>query len=343
MRINIEKILLGLTGLLRKPVTKIEPRGLELNRCWTASKGRAETETSRTGGARAQGWLSTASLPPPGRSGSHPSTSFDFSSLPGRPRITHEAPQCGKSPGPRHTCYNPRSPLTCSEHQLCPQLKRQALRGARLIYPSYCRTRCALLCAWIYTLYHAQKSKNPSSLSPVSQEIPVTRLFQLIRRLCMNLWGLGGYVEHRTTFFFCSRKDIAPLSASQRPTPSSLCLPFPPARTGFPVRSLLQRGVGGGMAAPACPGWGDTERPCGSGWGGIAAPFRGRVFPTVLVVFKAPELEGDRRGKEPSSGGGRRSPIRPIHTQKWLPPPPSPWQAEHTPSSPPTFPEPGQR
>lgn len=37
----------------------------------------------------------------------------------------------------------------------------------------------------------------------------------------------------RNYFFFArSRKDIAALSASQRPTPSSLCLPFPPRAHG---------------------------------------------------------------------------------------------------------------
>lgn len=130
----------------------------------------------------------------------------------------------------------------------------------------------------------------------------------------------------RNYFFFASsRKDIAALSASQRPTPSSLCLPFPPARTGFPGRALLQRGAGGGNGAALDGPGGDGERPCGRG--GPAVPFLGRLFrlfPTALVVFKALESGVDRREKEASWGGGRWLCIRPIRTQKWLPPPPPP-------------------
>lgn len=48
-------------------------------------------------------------------------------------------------------------------------------------------------------------------------------------------------------FFSSARKDIAPLSASQRPTPSSLYLPLPPARTGFPGLALAAARGGRGQ------------------------------------------------------------------------------------------------
>lgn len=118
-----------------------------------------------------------------------------------------------------------------------------------------------------------------------------------------------GYNRLRGTwnyFFVISRKDIAPLSASRRPTPSSLSLPFPPRARGFPSGPCCSTGRAGAMAAPAWPGWGDSERPCGSSWGSIAAPFRGCVSPTMLVVFKAPKSWG---WQERERGLLRRGPV----------------------------------
>lgn len=184
--------------------------------------------------------------------GAPPSTIPCASSPPAPPlrlwsSLTGEKKARGLCP-PRHTCYSPRSRLTCSDHERCPQLKRQSFRGGRFIYPPRGRTRCASRCAWIYTSRHSQNPTNPPQTEAPSLEIPLNALPELLRGGSGAPRGreAGG---DRDYFFSPSPQSAAGYCSTGGVTAPHSFLPLrlpPPFARGFPSRPLLQRRKWGG-------------------------------------------------------------------------------------------------
>lgn len=140
--------------------------GMEASRSWGGGQGTGRRLAAERSLERPP-QRSPAFLPPP----EPPLWLWNF--------LTGEKKARGLCP-PRHTCYSPRSRLTCSDHERCPQLKRQSFRGGRFIYPPRGRTRCASLCAWIYASRHSQNPTNPPQTEAPSLEIPLNALPELL-------------------------------------------------------------------------------------------------------------------------------------------------------------------
>lgn len=155
-----------------------------------------------------------------------------------------------KGPGasaPRHTCYNPRSRLTCSDDQRCPQLKRQSFRGGRLLYPPAAGL-VSLRSAHGYTPHTAAKKREFPPIEAPPPAIPSRPFREALSAGVSRPPGVARAVEPRTTFSSPRSAEGYCTSGGVMATRSFLSPPLP-LRTGFPTPALLQRG-GGERGAP---------------------------------------------------------------------------------------------
>lgn len=159
-----------------------------------------------------------------------------------------------KGPGasaPRRTCYNPRSRLTCSDDQRCPQLKRQSFRGGRLIYPPAAGL-VSLRSAHGYTPLTAGKKREFPRTEAPPGAIPFCPAREVLSAGVPRPSGAARAAEPRTTFSsprraegYCSSGGVTvPRSflSPPPPAPYGVSHPGPAAARGRGARVAVLRG-----------------------------------------------------------------------------------------------------